>query len=379
MLAVLDAAGSERAVLMGYTTGGLLAIATAAMAPERVQAVVLYASMARTLANDDVDWTYDADGRRAMWAQLAEVWGTGANLEQIAPSRADDPRMKAWLARMERLSSSPGELLRLMNSTGDHDISHLLGELRVPTLILHRTGDRLIDVRHSRYLAERIPGARYVELEGVDNLPGAVDSSDMLGEIEEFLTGGRSRTVARDLLTIVFSDIVGSTGHAARLGDARWRDLLGAHQTAVRREIDRFGGREVKTIGDAFLIAFDGAPSHAVRCAEAIVEAVRAVGLEVRVGPAHRRVRGHRPRRRRHGRPHRRARRRAGGAGRGAGLRDDVRDGRRRGAEVRGARHAGAQRRAGALAAVRAATPPDVCVQTARRPQPSRWLPCWGA
>jgi class 3 adenylate cyclase/alpha-beta hydrolase superfamily lysophospholipase len=284
VLAVLDAAGSERAVLMGYTTGGLLAITTAAMAPERVQAVVLYASMARALANADVDWTYDADGRRAMWAQLSEVWGTGANLAQVAPSRADDPRMKTWLARMERLSSSPGELLRLMNSTGDHDISHLLGELRVPTLILHRTGDRLIDVRHSRYLAERIPGARYVELEGVDNLPGAVDSSDMLGEIEEFLTGGRSRTVARDLLTIVFSDIVGSTGHAARLGDARWRDVLGAHQTAVRREIDRFGGREVKTIGDAFLIAFDSAPSQAVRCAEAIVEAVRAVGLEVRVG-----------------------------------------------------------------------------------------------
>jgi class 3 adenylate cyclase len=284
VLAVLDAAGSERAVLMGYTTGGLLAIATAALAPERVQAIVLYASMARTLANDDVDWTFDEDGRREMWARLAEVWGTGANLAQLAPSRADEPRMKAWLARMERLSSSPGELLRLMNATGDHDITHLLGELRVPTLILHRTGDRLIDVRHSRYLAERIPGARFVELEGVDNLPGAVDSSDILGEIEEFLTGGRSRTVARELLTVIFSDIVGSTGHAARMGDAPWRDLLGAHQTAVRREIERFGGREVKTIGDAFLIAFDGAPSHAVRCAEAIVGAVDALGLEVRVG-----------------------------------------------------------------------------------------------
>jgi class 3 adenylate cyclase len=271
-------------VLMGYTTGGLLAIATAALAPERVQAIVLYASMARTLANDDVDWTFDEDGRREMWARLAEVWGTGANLAQLAPSRADEPRMKAWLARMERLSSSPGELLRLMNATGDHDITHLLGELRVPTLILHRTGDRLIDVRHSRYLAERIPGARFVELEGVDNLPGAVDSSDILGEIEEFLTGGRSRTVARELLTVIFSDIVGSTGHAARMGDAPWRDLLGAHQTAVRREIERFGGREVKTIGDAFLIAFDGAPSHAVRCAEAIVGAVDALGLEVRVG-----------------------------------------------------------------------------------------------
>ena len=284
VLAVLDAAGSERAVLMGYTTGGLLAITAAARAPERVQALVLYASMARAVADDEVDWTLDAAERRELWAQLADVWGTGLNLEQIAPSRKDDPRMRAWLARMERLSSSPGELLRLMDYVGGHSVSDLLDELRVPTLILHRTGDRLIDVRHSRYLAERIPGARFVELEGVDNLPGAVDSSDLLGEIEEFLTGGRSKTVARELLTVVFSDIVDSTGHAARLGDAPWRDLLAAHQTAVRREIDRFGGREVKTIGDAFLIAFDGAPSQAVRCAEAIVEAVRALGLEVRVG-----------------------------------------------------------------------------------------------
>jgi class 3 adenylate cyclase len=284
VLAVLDAAGSERAVLMGYTTGGLLAITAAARAPERTQGLVLYASMARAVADADVDWTFAEAERREMWSQLAESWGTGTNLEQVAPSRADDPRMRAWMARMERLSSSPGELVRLMGSVGDHKVAHVLDEIRVPTLILHRTGDRLIDVRHSRYLAERIPGARYVELEGVDNLPGAVDSSDLLGEIEEFLTGGRSRTVARELLTVIFSDIADSTGHAARLGDAPWRDLLFAHQTAVRREIDRFGGREVKTIGDAFLIAFDGAPSQAVRCADAIVHAVRAVGLEVRVG-----------------------------------------------------------------------------------------------
>jgi class 3 adenylate cyclase len=240
--------------------------------------------MARTVADDDVDWTYDEAERQEMWSRLAAVWGTGSNLELVAPSRADDPWMKAWMGRMERLSSSPGELMRLMEYVGDHDVSALLGELRVPTLILHRTGDRLIDVRHSRYLAERIPGARYVELEGVDNLPGAVDSSDILGEIEEFLTGGRSLTVARELLTVLFSDIVDSTGHAARLGDAPWRDLLGAHQAAVRREIERFGGREVKTLGDAFLIAFEGAPSHAVRCAQAVVRAVRALGLEVRVG-----------------------------------------------------------------------------------------------
>jgi class 3 adenylate cyclase len=284
VLAVLDAAGSERAVVMGYTSGGLLAIATAALAPERVQALVLYASMARAVADHDVDWTDDEAERRVRWARFAEAWGTGLNLEQLAPSRADDPRMRAWMARMERLSTSPGEVVRLMDYLTDHNVSHLLGELRVPTLILHRTGDRLIDVRHSRYLAERIPGARFVELEGVDNLPGVVDSSDLLGEIEEFLTGGRSRTVARDLLTVLFSDIADSTGHAARLGDAPWRDLLAAHDAVVRREIDRFGGREVKTIGDAFLVAFDGAPSHAVRCALSIVQAVAALGLQVRVG-----------------------------------------------------------------------------------------------
>jgi pimeloyl-ACP methyl ester carboxylesterase len=121
VLAVLDAAGSERAVLMGYTTGGPLAITTAARAPERVQAMVLYASMARTVASEDVDWTYDEDERRRMWSQISEVWGTGLNLEQIAPSRADDPRMRAWMARMERLSSSPGQLVRLIEYVGDHD------------------------------------------------------------------------------------------------------------------------------------------------------------------------------------------------------------------------------------------------------------------
>ena len=234
-------------------------------------------------------------------------------------------------------------------------------------------------MRHSRYLAERIPGARYVELEGVDNLPGAVDSSDeIVGEIEEFLTGGRSRTVARDLLTVIFSDIVGSTGHAARLGDARWRDLLGAHQTAVRREIDRFGGREVKTIGDGFLIAFDGAPSQA-RALRAGDRRARSapLGLEVRVGlhTGECEVIGDDV----GGMAVHIAARVAALAAPGEVLASgtDVRDGRRRRAEVRGPRHAGAQGRAGALAAVRAgrrAERSETC-----RPQPSRWLSCWGA
>jgi class 3 adenylate cyclase/alpha-beta hydrolase superfamily lysophospholipase len=284
LLAVLDAAGSERAVLMAYTMGGAPAIATAALAPERVQALILYATLVRAIADADVDWAFDAETRRRSWAQMIETWGTGASLEQIAPSHADDERLRAWLARLERLSSSPGELARLLDSFDEQDVRGMLDELRVPTLILHRAGDRMIDVRHSRYLAQRIPGSRYAELDGIDNLPSAGDSAAVLGEIEEFLTGGRSSTVQRALLTVLFSDVVGSTGHAARLGDGRWRQLLAAHHVAVRREVDRFGGREVKTIGDAFLVTFEGAPSRAVRCAEAVVEAVRELGLEVRVG-----------------------------------------------------------------------------------------------
>jgi class 3 adenylate cyclase len=284
VIAVMDAAGSPCPVLFGYLTGGPLAIKVASERPERVRALVLYAAVARSLAAPGYDWASDAGERSAAFERMVERWGTGAMLGEIAPSRAGDARLRAWLARLERLSSSPGELRRAARSLSDFDVRSELSELRVPTLILHRMGDRLIDVRHSRYMAEHIPGARYVELEGVDNLPSVGDSAALLGEIEEFLTGGRRRQGERELLTILFSDIVGSTGHAARLGDAGWRDLLVAHDTVVRRELDRFGGREVKAIGDAFLVAFDDAPSRAVRCAQAIIEGLEPLGLTVRVG-----------------------------------------------------------------------------------------------
>jgi class 3 adenylate cyclase len=172
----------------------------------------------------------------------------------------------------------------MLRSIATHDAREDLEHLRVPTLILHRTGDRLIDVRHSRYMAQRIPGARYVEQDGDDNLFSMGDTASLLGEMEEFLTGGRARSIERQLLTVLFTDIVDSTGHAARLGDERWRHLLAAHDAAVRRELDRFGGRVVKTIGDSVLATFDGPPSSALRCALAVVEAVHDLGLELRVG-----------------------------------------------------------------------------------------------
>jgi class 3 adenylate cyclase len=161
----------------------------------------------------------------------------------------------------------------------------VLPQIRVPTLVMHRPKELVWDVRHSRYLAEHIPGARYVELEGVDSFPFIGDSDAILEEVEEFLTGGRAGgELVRALLTVMFTDIVDATGHAARLGDGRWRDLLARHDEEVRKELRRFTGREVKTVGDGFLATFDGPPSRALRCALAITQSARELGIEVRVG-----------------------------------------------------------------------------------------------
>jgi class 3 adenylate cyclase len=284
LCAVLDAAGSERVVLLGYASGGIPCIRLARRRPERVRALILYAAMAAARAADGYEWATDPSELEAGIDLTVEGWGTGKAIENVAPSQAGSPRLRSWMARMERLSSSPGAMRAMLRAISSHDARADLEHLRIPTLIIHRTGDRLIDVRHSRYMAEHIPGARYVELEGIDNLFSVGDSPALLGEMEEFLTGGRARSIERQLLTVLFTDIVDSTGHAARLGDERWRHLLAAHDTAVRRELDRFGGREVKTIGDAVLATFDGPPSSALRCALAVVAAVHELGLELRVG-----------------------------------------------------------------------------------------------
>jgi class 3 adenylate cyclase len=183
------------------------------------------------------------------------------------------------------MSSSPGQTRLLLELIGEVDVRPLLTELRVPTLVMHRTDDHLIDVRHSRYLAERIPGAKYVELPGTDSLPFVGDVESYVGEIEEFLTGARGRTAPdRALLTVLFTDICDGTIKAAQLGDRRWRDLLAAHDREIRSQLQRFGGKEVKTIGDGFLAVWDGPPSPAVRCAKAIVGATGELGVDVRAG-----------------------------------------------------------------------------------------------
>jgi len=286
-LAVLDAAGSERAALITYAQGGLVGALLAAEHPERVGALIMYASVARTSWAADYDWAMTSDERKAMSERAVASWGDvdGTAVSELAPSMAGDPAFAAWFARMQRLAASPGEARVISSGRVDLDVREQLARIHVPTLVMHRPQERVWDVRHSRYLAEHIDGARYVELDGIDSLPFVGDSDAIVEEIEEFLTGVRSGgEFARALLTVLFTDIVAATAHAARLGDGRWRDLLSDHNEQVRAQLARFGGREVKTVGDGFLATFDGPPSRALRCALAVTRAARELGVEVRIG-----------------------------------------------------------------------------------------------
>ncbi|HTW43203.1 MAG TPA: adenylate/guanylate cyclase domain-containing protein [Solirubrobacteraceae bacterium] len=286
-IAVLDAAGSERAALFTYLLGGLVGTLLAAEHPERVGALIMYASVARTAWAPDYDWALTVPEREALVERNVASWGELDNEggRMLAPSMADDPSLAEWLARVERLAASPSEARTVLAAANDLDVREALARIRVPTLVMHRPGERGWDVRHSRYIAEHIPGARYVELEGIDSFPFLGDTEAILEEIEEFLTGQRAGAgPTRRLLTVTFTDIVDATGHAARRGDGRWRDLLADHDARVRAELARFGGHEVKTVGDGFLATFDGPPTRALRCALAITRVARELGMEVRVG-----------------------------------------------------------------------------------------------
>ncbi|HUE26856.1 MAG TPA: adenylate/guanylate cyclase domain-containing protein [Solirubrobacteraceae bacterium] len=286
-LAVLDAAGSERAAVMTYAGGGLIGARLTAEQPQRIGALIMYASFARTTWAPDYDWAMTREERETLTAEEFRSWGEpDAELTaRLAPSMAGDPNLTTWIARTQRLTASPSEARTIVGTLADGDVREVLGRIRVPTLIMHRPRELIWDVRHSRYLAEHIPGARYVELDGADSLPFIGDSEAIVEEVREFLTGGRQGgDVARDLLTVMFTDIVDATARAAALGDGHWRDLLSQHDELVRRQLARFGGREVKTVGDGFLATFDGPPSQALRCALAVTGSARELGLEVRVG-----------------------------------------------------------------------------------------------
>jgi class 3 adenylate cyclase/pimeloyl-ACP methyl ester carboxylesterase len=286
-LAVLDAAGSERAAVLTYAHGGLVGAQLAAEHPQRVGALVMYASIARTSWAPDYDWAMTREARQELTETIVATWGeaNGTAMARWAPSMAEDATLVAWFARLQRLAASPSEAQIINEAMIDLDVRDALPRIRVPTLVMHRPKDQVWDVRHSRYLAEHIPDARYVELDGIDSFPFVGDSDAIIEEIEEFLTGVRGTgELTRALFTVMFTDIVDSTARAAELGDGRWRDLLARHDQQVRAELDRFDGRVVKTVGDGFLATFAGPPSRALRCALAITRESRALGVDVRVG-----------------------------------------------------------------------------------------------
>jgi len=285
--AVMDATGSERAALFGISEGGPMSALFAASHPDRVTALVLYGAMGRTTEAPDYPWASPAEALRESTAEfIAPHWGQpdGGIVEIFSPSLANDPQATEFNARMERSAASPAMALQLFEMFLDIDVRAVLPTIHVPTLVLHRHGDRVVNRRAGQQLAAKIPDARYVELPGIDHVPWAGDSDAVVGEIEEFLTGARSvAEPERVLATVMFTDIVGSTERAAELGDAHWRELLAAHQAAVRRDLTQFRGREVKTLGDGYLVTFDG-PARAIRCGCAIAETARSIGLEVRIG-----------------------------------------------------------------------------------------------
>jgi pimeloyl-ACP methyl ester carboxylesterase len=280
--AVMDAAGSESAALFGYSEGGPMCVLFAATYPERVRALVLYGSYAkRSHPDDDYPWAPTQEERERYARELEETWGENMDMPRVWPSA--DAAATAWFQRRGRASVSPAGARDLILMNSKADVRELLGSVQCPTLVLHRTGDRDSRVEEGRYLAERIPGARFVELSGDDHVPWS-DPDQILDEVEEFLTGVRA-TVAIDrvLATVLFTDLVGSTEKVRTLGDASWGELLEAHDAAVRRELARFLGEEIDTTGDGFLALFDG-PARAIRCGLAIRDALRHLELEVRAG-----------------------------------------------------------------------------------------------
>ena len=274
--AVMDAVGIERAALIGVSEGGPMAALFAATYPQRCQRLVLYGTFARP----------SIDKIEARIKYINQGWGSGGSLPIFAPSRQNDPALQQWWGRFERLGASPAAAIALARMNSQIDISDILSSIRVPTLVIHCTGDRVTVVKNGHFLAEHIPGARLLELPCDDHFffiheQTAAKSGDA---IEEFLTGSIAEAeIDRVLATVLFTDIVGSTARAEQLGDQRWHSLLDAHHATVRRELARCRGKEVKSLGDGFLATFDG-PARAVRCACAIAEAVRPLDIQIRSG-----------------------------------------------------------------------------------------------
>ena len=278
---VMDVVGIEKASVMGISEGGSLAALFAAYHPKRCEDLIVYGGFASFKS-----WFPTDEALEQFFDYVESAWGTGASVPQFVPSMAGDAAFQEWWGKYERLGASPHDVKTLMRMNSQIDITDVLSTIKVPTLVLHKTEDVLIDVEGGRTIARLIPNAKLIELPGKDHFPFIGDDKGerIISEIEEFLTGSKPKPmVDRVLAAVVFTDIVDSTTRAEALGDREWHELLDAHDRAVRAELRRFSGNEVKTLGDGFLATFDG-PARAIRCAKAICDSVSALGLKVRVG-----------------------------------------------------------------------------------------------
>jgi pimeloyl-ACP methyl ester carboxylesterase/class 3 adenylate cyclase len=281
---LMDTVGSERAAMMGLSETGAVALLFAATYPERTRAVVAYGTFAGG-GDESRAYPWEPDDEQDEWLEkIEETWGRGMlYLEDFAGSVRDDRHYQEWFAKLERLAASPGAAVALARMVMQIDVRDILPTIRVPTLVLHKRDDQVVPIGDGRYIADHVDGAKFVELPGADHWPW-IGHEEAVEEIQEFLTGMRdSAEPDRAVTTVMFVDIVDSTKRAAELGDRRWADLLESLYAVVRRELDRYRGREIDTAGDGFFMTFDG-PARAIRCATALTEAVGRLGLEIRTG-----------------------------------------------------------------------------------------------
>ena len=282
--AVMDAVGSERAALCGVSEGGNLCALFAATYPERTTALVMCGAFAKRIWSPDYPWASTPEEREQAYEMVENEWGSMMDLSHYVPSKINDEAFAQRLAKYFRHSASPGAAVALLRMNTEIDIRAILPTIRVPTLVIHRTGDRDANVEEGRWLAAKIAGARFTELSGEDHFPWVGDQDTILDEIQEFLTGVRPTPEPdRELSTLLFTDIASSTELVTRLGDQAWQELLERHYAMVREELSRFRGHEVDTAGDGFFATFDG-PARAVRCALSVVGDAKQLGIKIRAG-----------------------------------------------------------------------------------------------
>jgi class 3 adenylate cyclase len=282
--AVMDAVGSKRAALLGHSEGGNMCVLFSATHPERTTALLLVGSYAKRIRSEDYPWAPTVEERAREIEETEATWGSPEAFRALAPSKENDPDFQRWIGRYLRQSASPKAAAALLRMNTQIDVRDVLPTIGVPTLLLYRTHDADVHVDEGRYVAERIPGSTFVELPGADHLMWTGDTDALLDEVEGFLTGvRRGPDPDRVLATVLFTDVVGSTETATRVGDRAWRSLLERHHQVVRRALARWRGREIDTAGDGFLATFDG-PARAIRCAVAASEGIRDLGLQIRAG-----------------------------------------------------------------------------------------------